>query len=102
MELIQQRKVGLVVATVVVGADAMSAMWKERLVRIPGNESYGRYMAEFPDPAVLRWSVHSCLLRDSRRGSYLLCVLRGQIYKRIHCSQRNSHSSGREVEYKYL
>lgn len=65
-------------------------------------ESHGRYMAEFPDPAVLWWSVHSCLLRDSRRGSYLLCVLMGQIYKRIHCSQRNSHSSGRKVEYKYL
>lgn len=45
-------------------------------------ESYGMYVAEFPDSAVFQWSVHSCLLRDSRRGSYLLCVLMGQIYKR--------------------
>lgn len=44
-------------------------------------ESYGRHVAEFPNHAVLQWSVHSCLARDSRRGCYLLCVLIGQIYR---------------------
>lgn len=79
VELTQWRKLGLVA----VGAGARSAMGKERLVwECWKQESYGMYMAEFPDPAVLQWSVHSCLLRDSRRGSYLLCVLMGQIYKR--------------------
>lgn len=49
--------------------------WKQK--------SYGRYVAEFPDFAVLGWSVHSCLLRDSRRVCHLLCVLMGQMYKRM-------------------
>lgn len=69
--------------------------WKQK--------SYGRYVAEFPDSAVREWSVHSCLLRDSKRVCCLLCVLMGQIYKRMSLlSKKLTFLSGKEIEYKYL
>lgn len=69
--------------------------WKQK--------TYGRYVAEFPDSAVLEWSVHSCLLRDSRKVCHLFCVLMGQIYKRMSLlSKKLTFLSGKEIEYKYL